>query len=104
MDELIAENSPVMSPTAVDNSTHGSGIFNYYNCHSLRKLGHVQFNMHTSLPMSTVYLNGATKVYSYCAWNPTDAPVKVTVYGDGKVLGTFMAAANTMTVVHELTN
>jgi endoglucanase Acf2 len=103
MDELIAQDSAVMSATAEDNKTHGSGIFSYYNCHSLRKLGNVQFNMHTSLPMSTVYKNEATKVYSYCAWNPTGAPVQVTVYGDGKVLGTFTAAANTMTVVHELT-
>ena len=88
MDELIAQNSDVMSPTAVDQSTHGSGIFNYYNCHSLRNLGHVQFNMHTSLPMSTVFKNETTKVTSYCAWNPTDAPAQVTVYSDGNAIGT----------------
>jgi endoglucanase Acf2 len=103
MDELIASGSQVMGPTAADNGTHGSGIFNYYNCHSLRNVGHVQFDMHIDVPMSTVFLNETTKVYSYCAWNATDKAVTATVYSAGKKLGTFKAEPQTMTVVHELT-
>lgn len=53
--------------------------------------------------MSAVYFNAATKVYTYAVQNPTDKPVDVTVYADGKVAGSFQAAANSMTVAHELT-
>ena len=91
-----------MDPMAEDNGVPSPGGIVYFNAYSLRAWGPPQFNYHTSLPMSTVYYNAATKTYTYAAENPTDKPVDVTVYADGKAVGSFKAAAHAMTVVHKL--
>ena len=103
IDELIASKSKVVGPLAEDGGVPAPTGLSYFNAHAMRSLGKVQFNYHTNLPMSAVYFNAATSVYTYAAQNPTDKPVTVTVYADNKTVGTFNAAPNTLTVVHELT-
>jgi endoglucanase Acf2 len=102
MADLIASKSALMDPLAIDNEVPAPGGLVYFNAHSLRSLGRPQFNYHTSLPMSAVYYNEKTKVYTYAACNPSDKPVEVTVYADGKTVGTFLAAPRTMTVAQKL--
>jgi endoglucanase Acf2 len=101
MDALIESKSKVLDPLAVDNEVPAPGGLSYFDGHAMRSLGNVAFNYHTSLPMSTVYYNPATKTYTYAAQNPGEAPVQVTVYGDGKAVSTFTAAPKVLTVVRE---
>jgi endoglucanase Acf2 len=103
IDNLIANKSAVVDPLAEDNGVPATGGLSYFRAHAMRSLGEVQFNYHTSLPMSAVYFNAATKIYTYAAQNPTSKPLDVAVYANGKVIGSFKAAANTATVSHELT-
>jgi endoglucanase Acf2 len=99
---LIGSQSKLMDPLAMDNGVPSPGGLVYFNAYSLRSCGLPAFNCHTSLPISTVYFNAKTKVYTYAAVNPTSQPVDVTVYADGKAAGTFKAAPNAMTVTHQL--
>ena len=102
IDDLIRTNSKVVDPLTIDNGVPAPGGLSYFNAHAMHALGRVQFNYHTSLPMSAVYFNATTKVYTYAAQNPGDKPVDVTVYADGKPVGSFQAAAGVLTAVHEL--
>jgi hypothetical protein len=102
LDELIKQGSKVTDPMAEDNKCPSPGGLSYFNAHAFRTLGRVLFDYHTSLPMSAVYYNERTKVYTYAAQNTAETPVEVTVYNKGNPIGTFTAAPRTMTVVHDL--
>lgn len=95
MDELWAANSAV----AHDNDTPG---VTYYLAQTNRTLGAIQWDTTLSLPLSRAYLNPRTKVATYMAFNPTDAPAVVQVFQKGKLIGTFRAAPRVLTVVNKL--
>lgn len=95
MDELWASNSSV----AHDNDTPG---VTYYFAQANRTLGAIQWDYNISLPLSRVYLNPKTKVLTYMAFNPTDAPQTAKVFLKGKLVGTFVAAPRVLTDVRKL--
>ena len=95
LDDLWQKNSPI----ARDNDTPG---LTYYFTHANRTLGDIQWNYHTSSPLSRVYLNPQTKVWSYIAFNPTDKPQEITVYKDDAPVGIFTATPRKMTVATKL--
>jgi endoglucanase Acf2 len=100
--ELVGSHSKLMDAMAEDNNVPAPGGIVYYNAYAIRAWGRPAFNHHTSLPLSTVFYNETTKQYTYAAFNNSDAAVDVTVYADGKAVGTFKAKPRMLTAVHEL--
>lgn len=95
MDELWDKNDPI----AHDNDTPG---LTYFHTHAGRSVGQIQWNYHLSLPLSRVYFNPRTKVWSYMVFNPTAQPQNATVYKDGAPIGTIAAASRVLTVAAKL--
>ena len=89
IDDLWAKNDPV----AHDNDTPG---LTYYETHSLRAAGQIQWDTWMSLPLSRVWYNPRTKAYRYVAFNPGGAAVKAVVYKAGKAIGELLVPAGGM--------
>jgi len=64
----------------------------YYMAHSMKALGHVDWTCHGNSATSMVYLNDATKMHSYVAWNPLATPQTVRFYEGNTLLGQMDAA------------
>jgi fibronectin type 3 domain-containing protein len=60
----------------------------YYMIHSSRCLGNQDYNYTTSIPTSAVYLNPATGVRTFAAYNPQTTTAPAIVYNNGVVTGT----------------
>jgi len=84
------------SAVAHDNDTPG---LTYYLAESNRNLGLIQWQYHTTEPLSRIYRNDTTGTTFYTAWNNGDGPETVTVYEGAKVLGHFAAKPGELTVV-----
>lgn len=69
----------------------------YYQAHSMRTLGLVDWKCHGSSPTSMVYYNDKTKVRTYIVWNPQSTAQKVTFHEADKVLGQMEAAPHALT-------
>ena len=81
-----------------DNYTAG---ISYYNIHSNRNLGVIQWDYYTTLPSSTVYYNPTTKVYTYIAYNPEDIERTCDIYKyDGTKIGSFIVPPHKQVATH----
>ncbi len=81
MDQLWAANDPVATDPTYAGVT-------YYQAHSTRMLGSIQWNMHISIPTSAVYYNTNTAQYSFIAYNPQPTQQLATIYSNNMVIGT----------------
>ena len=72
-----------------DKVAHDAWMANiYYQAHALSELGRVDWTCHGSSPTSMVYVNEATGIRTFVAWNPTAAAQSVEFFQEGKPLGT----------------
>jgi hypothetical protein len=95
MDQLWDANSKV----AHDNDTPG---LTYYLAHTNLTVGDIQWDMHLDQPLSRVYLDPKTKVYTYIAFNPVDKPVKAAVYKGDKIIGHLSLPAHNWVTAQKL--
>jgi hypothetical protein len=89
------------APVATD--TRFSGALTYYNTHSNRTLGWVQWNYHISIPSSCTYYNPFTKVYSHVVFNPSKTTQLASVYNGATLVGSYNVPPQT-TVTFTLPN
>jgi endoglucanase Acf2 len=69
----------------------------YYMSHAMIEVGHNDFSCHGDSAGAMVYVNDATKVRTYVAWNPLAAPQTVKFFEGAKLLGQMVAAPQTIT-------
>ena len=74
----------------------------YYDAHAYNELGPRQWDIHLSIPTSSVYRNARTGVTTYAVYNPHDYPVGVKVTRDDQDLGGFVALPRQITYTHSL--
>jgi endoglucanase Acf2 len=74
----------------------------YYNAHSYRKLGPRRWDIHLTVPTSSVYFDRRTGTTSYVVYNPKPAAVLVQATQGDKVLGILTAPGRKLTVVTRL--
>ncbi|MFO0936537.1 MAG: glycosyl hydrolase [Gemmataceae bacterium] len=63
----------------------------YYQAHSLKTLGRVDWSVRSDCPTAMTYFNSDTNTRTYVVWNPSDQPKTITFYSIGKRLGTMQA-------------
>ncbi len=76
----------------------------YYQAHTLKTIGHVDWSCHGNSATSMVYVNDATKTRTYVAWNPSTTPQTVQFYEGDKPLGQMIAAPQAVTGTASLTS
>jgi endoglucanase Acf2 len=81
MDQLWTTQDPVATDVTYAGVT-------YYQAHSIRGLGSIQWNMHISVPTSAVYYNTNTTQFSFIAYNPQPTQQVATIYSNNVVIGT----------------
>ncbi len=81
MDQLWAAQDPVATDVTYAGVT-------YYQAHSIRGLGAIQWNMHISVPTSAVYYNTNTAQYSFIAYNPQPTQQVAAIYSNNVIIGT----------------
>jgi endoglucanase Acf2 len=74
----------------------------YYQAHSMRNLGLVDWKVHGSSPTTMTYWNEKTKTRTFVAWNPTAQAETVTFYEGGQAIGTVVAQPQALTSVNTL--
>jgi len=74
----------------------------YYDAHAYNQLGPRQWNIHLTVPTSSVYHNGRTGVTTYAVYNPHHYPVLVRATEGMRVLGGFVALPGRITCAHSL--
>ena len=95
LDRLWEAHSPIVRE-------HADAGTAYYNAHSYRKLGERHAEIHLSIPTGAVYYNKGTQTASYAVYNPKPEAVVVQVTKADRLLGTFKAAARSLTCVNKL--
>jgi endoglucanase Acf2 len=68
----------------------------YWQAHSLRGLGRVDWSCRGDSPTSMVYANEAAKTRTFVAWNPTAAAKTVTFFEGGKAVGKLEVSPHSM--------
>jgi len=87
-----------------DKIAHDAGEMTvmYYQAHSMRRLGLVDWDCHGSSSTSMVYKNAATKTRTFIVWNPSTKPEAVSFYERGKMIGQLIAAPQALTSADHL--
>jgi len=74
----------------------------YYQSHSLRQLGRVDWSVHADSATATAYTHPETKNRTFVAWNPTDKERTVTYSEAGKPIGQAVVPPRGLVSVHQL--
>jgi hypothetical protein len=93
LDELWAANSDVVHD--VD-----TGGITYFNTHSNRRLGRIEWGFHTSIPTGTVYYNEGLGEYSYVVYNAEATDQTCRVYEGTTLRDTFVVPKQTLFTKH----
>ncbi len=91
MDDMWADGEKSIVRDAKEMAIH------YYMSHSMRNLGLVDWDSHTSSPTSMVFFNDKTKTRTAVVWNPTATEQTFDVYVKGKAVGKVIAKPQGLT-------
>jgi endoglucanase Acf2 len=100
----VAEQLDTLWNEPGDTIAHNAGEMTvmYYQAHSMRKLGLVDWTCHGTSPTSMVYHNDTDKSRTFVVWNPTTTAQTVKFYEGDKLLGELAAPPQALTSANEL--
>jgi hypothetical protein len=95
LDSLYKKKDPVM------HDVH-TGALTYFNTHSNRKLGRIQWDFHMSIPTSCVYYNKISRKRTYAVYNAADTEQIAVVYNKGQKLGGIVVPPRSLVVTETI--
>lgn len=90
LDKLWATSDPVATDPTYAGAT-------YYFTHATRKLGPIQQGFHLSVPLSTIFYNPNTDLFSFVAYNPQTNSQAVTVFSNNIAMGSLLLPPRKLT-------